>query len=118
MIHAPLLFAPGTDISYSSVALNVLGDIVESIAETSLGEFVKHNIFEPLGMADTQLGIGADREKHREVCLNLAGDYNGKDSGRAFQHLPASKGGIPTSNWNSDYWRELGAPWGGLTTTV
>jgi CubicO group peptidase (beta-lactamase class C family) len=118
MIHAPLLFTPGTDISYSSVALNVLGDIVESIAETSLGEFVKANIFSPLGMADTQLGIGADRNKSREVCLNLAGDYGGADSGRAFQHLPASEGGIPTSNWNSDYWRGLGAPWGGMTTTV
>eukprot|EP01050_Picozoa_sp_SAG11_P014345 SAG11_NODE_1757_length_4306_cov_6.485619_2_plen_174_part_00 len=22
------------------------------------------------------------------------------------------------ADWNSDYWRELGAPWGGLTTTV
>ena len=21
-------------------------------------------------------------------------------------------------NWNSDYWRELGAPWGGLLTTA
>ena len=26
---------------------------------------------------------------------------------------------VPTDwDWNSDYWRELAAPWGGLTTTV
>ena len=69
-------------------------------------------------MKDTTLGIASDRQKPREVCLNLAGDYSGADSGRQFQHLSAAEGGIPKSNWNSDYWRELGAPWGGMTTTV
>lgn len=119
MIHAPLLFRPGTNISYSSVALNVLGDIVECVAGTTLGEYVKTHIFEPLGMRDTTLGIAADRQKNREVCLNLApGGYTGTDSGRAFQHKPASEGGVPSSNWNSDYWRELGAPWGGMTSSV
>jgi beta-lactamase class C len=118
MIHAPLLFPPATNISYSSVALNVLGDIVESITGTTLGLYLKQHIFEPLGMKDTTLGIAADRQKAREVCLNLAGEYSGADSGRQFQHLSAAEGGIPKSNWNSDYWRELGAPWGGMTTTV
>lgn len=73
MIHAPLLFHPGTNISYSSVALNVLGDIVETIVGTTLGEYCKTHIFEPLGMNDTTLGVRADRQKSREVCLNLAG---------------------------------------------
>jgi CubicO group peptidase (beta-lactamase class C family) len=96
----------------------VLGDIVESITGTTLGLYLKQHIFEPLGMKDTTLGIAADRQKAREVCLNLAGEYSGADSGRQFQHLSAAEGGIPKSNWNSDYWRELGAPWGGMTTTV
>ena len=76
MIHAPLLFHPGTNISYSSVALNVLGDIVQTIVGTTLGEYCKTYIFEPLGMNDTTLGISADRQKSREVCLNLAGAHD------------------------------------------
>jgi CubicO group peptidase (beta-lactamase class C family) len=91
----------------------------QSIAGTTLGEHLKRHIFEPLGMHDTTLGVTRDRQKEREVCLNLVpGGYSGTDSGRAFQHKPASEGGIPEANWNSDYWRTLGAPWGGMTTTV
>ena len=44
--------------------------------------------------------------------------YTGTDSGRAFQYKTTAQGGAPGSNWNSDFWRTLGAPWGGMTTTV
>ena len=77
MVRAPLLFAPGTNISYSSVALNVLGDIIEALnGGVPLPVQLKQRIFEPLGLRDTTLGIAADRQKPREVCLNLAaGSY-------------------------------------------
>eukprot|EP01052_Picozoa_sp_SAG31_P044196 SAG31_NODE_7618_length_1639_cov_0.986364_2_plen_164_part_00 len=71
MCRTPLLFEPGTNISYSSIGLNLLGEIVGRVSDTPLPNFLKTKIFEPLGLRDTQCGLPADRKKDREVALNL-----------------------------------------------
>jgi CubicO group peptidase (beta-lactamase class C family) len=48
----PLAFQPGTKWRYS-LAIDVLGHLVEVISGTSLGEFLRTRMFEPLGMTDT-----------------------------------------------------------------
>ena len=74
-LQVPLLFPPGTNVSYSSTAIDLVAAIVEQIAEMPLPVFLHQRLFEPLGMADTSLGHGEgygwSRQKSREVCLNL-----------------------------------------------
>ncbi|MBL6938895.1 MAG: beta-lactamase family protein [Alphaproteobacteria bacterium] len=48
----PLLFQPGTKWSYSA-AVDIQGYIVEKLSGQSLGDFMRDNIFRPLGMKDT-----------------------------------------------------------------
>ena len=55
----PLAFQPGTGWRYS-VSLDVLGALVEVIADESLGDFMASRIFEPLGMVDTGFTVPSE----------------------------------------------------------
>ena len=119
-LAAKLLFRPGTNVSYSSVAIDLAAAIVEKVSGQTLSEFLHQRFFLPLAMTDTSLGHppGAQwsRNKAREVCLNLRpGRHNraGRTVGGP-NELPLGS----LSFGNSDYWRELGCPSGGLCTTV
>ena len=48
----PLDFEPGTHFQYS-LCHDVLGRIIEVVSGLTYGEYMKQNIFEPLGMTDT-----------------------------------------------------------------
>ena len=48
-----LLFSPNTDYSYSNTGYFLLGQIIESVSNETYGEFLKENIFNPLGMGNT-----------------------------------------------------------------
>jgi CubicO group peptidase (beta-lactamase class C family) len=52
---APLAFAPGSAWAYS-LALDVLGAVLEQAAGESLGDLVRSRIAGPLGLADTGFG--------------------------------------------------------------
>ena len=52
----PLLFQPGTEWNYS-MAIDVLGRIVEVNSGQSLGDFLQSRIFGPLGMVDTGFSV-------------------------------------------------------------
>lgn len=52
----PLLFAPGQGFQYSGVGYFILAQIIERVSGQPYEEFLRKNIFEPLGMKDT----GAD----------------------------------------------------------
>ena len=49
-------FAPGERMRYSNSGYILLGAIIEKVSGTSYAEFVKKNIFEPLGMKSSQYG--------------------------------------------------------------
>lgn len=49
---APLVFQPGEEFMYG-LNMDVLGRVIEVISGIGLNEYVKQNIFEPLGMNDT-----------------------------------------------------------------
>ncbi|MBN1400799.1 MAG: beta-lactamase family protein [Anaerolineae bacterium] len=93
-------FRPGTCIRYQSMGILMLAEVIERIAGISLPHFMRQEIFEPLGMHDSSLGY---REEHvaRIAHVNVAPEMRGTDWG-----------------WNTPYWWGLGAPWGGMFSTV
>jgi CubicO group peptidase (beta-lactamase class C family) len=98
----PLLFTPGTGFRYQSMGILLAAEIVERISRMPLREFERKEIFEPLGMQRSALGLG--RMRTRDMVQIQESDSNSKDA--------ASWGG------NSEYWRNMGHPWGGMHTTT
>jgi CubicO group peptidase (beta-lactamase class C family) len=93
-------FAAGTGIDYQSTGIAMLGEVVERVTGMALRDFLRREIFDPLGMHDTALGIaGLDERRVPEINV-------GEAALRTDWH------------WNSAYWRHFGAPWGGMFTTV
>lgn len=96
----PLAFAPGTNVSYQSCGTAILGAIVEQIAGVALRDFLRGELFDPLGMKDTALGAqGLDESRIAHV--NVDAEMRGQDWG-----------------WNTPYWWRFCAPWGGMFSTV
>jgi len=98
----PLLFEPGTRYSYSSMAILLAAEIGQRISGVDFLKFMDTALFEPLGMRHSALGFGK---------FKLEGLMRSQADGAA----PESGAGDPTANewdWNSPYWRKLGAPWG------
>jgi CubicO group peptidase (beta-lactamase class C family) len=58
--ESPLAFQPGTRWEYS-VSIDVIGRLIEVIADESLADVLKKRVFEPLAMADTAFGVTQDQ---------------------------------------------------------
>jgi CubicO group peptidase (beta-lactamase class C family) len=94
-----LAFRPGSQHSYQSMGTAVVADIVQRLSGLSIAEFLRREIFQPLGLRSTALGArGLERE--RLVRVQVPEYQAGSDFG-----------------WNSTYWKDLGAPWGGMFST-
>lgn len=50
-----LVAEPGTKYSYTSYGYNLLGAVIEGAAKQSYGDYMRENIWEPLGMTDTHM---------------------------------------------------------------
>ena len=102
-----LYFPAGRAVQYQSMGFALLGQIINAVSGMTYGEFLHREFFEPLGMRDTALGPTAEwwRAPSRAARLTL-------------NRLPPEQEGQSEWNWNSEYWRGFGAPWGGLLTTV
>ena len=95
-IAAQPLFAPGTDYKYQSMGTLTVAEIIQRISGLSIREYLKREILDPLEMKDTALGSrGLDRQ--RLIRVQTPEYQAGSDFG-----------------WNSKYWQEFGAPWGGM----
>ncbi|MBK8039540.1 MAG: beta-lactamase family protein [Verrucomicrobiaceae bacterium] len=107
-VRTPLLFAPGTQYHYQSMGILLAAEIVERVTKTPLPQFLQEHVFTPLGMKRTVLGLGAF-SKAEMVPMQT-------------EHAaPEAGGGDPNArewDWNSDYWRNLAAPWGGAHSTA
>lgn len=88
LAETPLGFEPGTRYRYS-LCHDVLGGLVEVLSGKTLGEYMKENIFEVLGMKNTFFGVPKDEERlsrmavrynhgndRRPVRWELKCDYN------------------------------------------
>lgn len=56
----PLLFQPGTQWRYG-MSTDVLGHVIQIVADMPLDQFFKERIFKPLGMVDTDFYVPADK---------------------------------------------------------
>lgn len=57
----PLLYQPGTSWKYG-LSADVLGAVMEQIAEMPLADFMKKEIFDPLGMEDTGFYVPEEKQ--------------------------------------------------------
>ncbi len=96
----PLAFPPGSQVRYQSTGFAILAEVLERVSGLPIAEFLRREIFEPLGMIDTSLGMESDKQ-HRIASVRLDGEQVGT-----------------SWHWNSSYWLSLGAPWGGLITSA
>jgi len=101
-VKTPLLFEPGTRYSYSSMGILLASEMARRITSTDFAEFVDRAVFQPLGMKRSVMGLG--RFKREEMVENQL-DHAAPESGAGD---PSAK----EWDWNSPYWRALGAPWG------
>ena len=101
---APLSFAPGSRYQYSSMGILLASQIAQQLSGLSIHELVERSVFQPLKMEHSALGLGQFKIDDMIPCQT--------------EHAaPESGGGDPSArdwDWNSEYWRKLGAPWGGV----
>ena len=90
------LFPPGTRYSYQSMGTLVVAELIQRISGMTIHEYLKKELFDPLGLQSIGMGSrGLDRA--RLVRVQTPPGRDSKQWG-----------------WNSRYWQELGAPWGGV----
>lgn len=104
----PLSFPPGRGVQYQSTGLLVLSEILFRITGQTCSDYLRKEIFEPLGMNDSELGVPEDWYGPKSAKLARIPEL----------HVPPEQADQTTWNWNSKYWRKLGAPWGGMLTTA
>jgi beta-lactamase class C len=93
----PLLFRPGSEVRYQSMGILLASEIAQRITRMPFRDFLRREFFEPLGMRQTSLGLGGRRIEDTAQCqVEAKEDWH----------------------WNSPYWRDLGAPWGGAHSTA
>jgi CubicO group peptidase (beta-lactamase class C family) len=101
-------FPPGRGVQYQSLGYALLGEIITRVTGRRCADYLRQTLFEPLGMVDTALGAPEEwftgpaprMERVAEVLV------------------PEEQRGGDDWNWNSRYWRTLGAPWGGVLSTA
>ncbi|MCC6591017.1 MAG: beta-lactamase family protein [Bryobacterales bacterium] len=99
-LSTPLLYKPGTDFRYQSMGTLLTGEIVERLTKTRLRDFFAKEIFQPLGMKDSFLGMGSHRIEDTAWCQSRPSPDDERFGA------------------NSPYWRDMGHPWGGMHSTT
>jgi len=96
MLRQPLWTAPGTELIYSNTGYGILGRLAEAVTGRDFWELTWDNVFEPLELHDTIARPGPELDRR----IGRVRDVYGQ--------------GRPTESYNSQYWRDLAIPWGGL----
>ena len=102
-VRTPLQFAPGSKYQYSSMGILLAAHVAELLSGSDIRTLVDRAVFQPLGMKRSAQGLG---RFPLEDFVPVQTEFGAIESG----------GGDPSAkdwNWNSPYWRKLGAPWGG-----
>ncbi|HAD61460.1 MAG TPA: serine hydrolase [Planctomycetaceae bacterium] len=102
-IKTPLLFAPGSKFGYSSMGILLASEVARRISRKSIAELIATNVCRPLKMTRSALGVGHLKRKSLVRCQT---EQAAPESG-------AGNADTKSWDWNSDYWRQLGVPWGG-----
>jgi CubicO group peptidase (beta-lactamase class C family) len=100
-------FPPGRSVQYQSMGFAILAAIIEQLSGQTCAEFLRNEFFLPLGMKETRLGAPDEWYDGTRPIVDRIAEIR----------VPADQLEAKEWNWNSRYWRQLGAPWGGLLTT-
>ena len=101
-METPLLYVPGTDFRYQSKGILLAAEIVERVTGKRLRDFEKEEIFDPLRMENSALGLGHFQISETVWCGTSTHE---SEEARSF-------------GANSPYWRDMGHPWGGMHSTA
>jgi CubicO group peptidase (beta-lactamase class C family) len=102
-VRTPLHFAPGSRYEYSSMGILLAMRVAEQISRLDVHTLVDRAVLKPLHMNHSVLGLGRFRlEDMVPLQTERAAPESGGGDARAGDW-----------DWNSTYWRRLGAPWGG-----
>lgn len=107
-IRTPLLFKPGTQYSYQSMGILLAAEIVQRISKTPISDFLAEQVFKPLDMPRTALGLGSFQLSE---TIRSQTEFAAPESGSGAAEAK-------DWDWNSPYWRNFGAPWGGTHGTA
>lgn len=99
----PLLYSPGSSFRYQSKGILLAAEIVERVSGKRLRDFEKEEMFEPLGMRHSALGMG-DWKLEETVWVETSPNSNQAD--------------LERFGPNSPYWRDMGHPWGGMHSSA
>lgn len=97
--RTPLLFQPGAKVSYQSMGILLAAAIVEKVGGEPMPGFMARTMFGPLSMRQTSFGLGGRQIADTARCQVPEAERSDWD-------------------WNSPYWRNLAAPWGGAHATA
>ncbi|MFN3151325.1 serine hydrolase domain-containing protein [Bremerella sp.] len=100
--QAPLSFAPGSSYQYSSMGILLATHVAELLTGKDILSLVQETVFHPLKMQHSAQGLG---RFSLEDMVPAQTEFAAPEAGS----------GDPTAknwDWNSLYWRKLGAPWG------
>ncbi|MBL8797354.1 MAG: beta-lactamase family protein [Planctomycetia bacterium] len=100
----PLLFEPHTSFSYSSMGTLLAATIVERVTKMPLAQFEQQELFAPLKMKHSSLGLG---ERPLKDTARVQGDS-----------FAQAEKDLERYGANSSYLRKLGHPWGGMHSNV
>jgi CubicO group peptidase (beta-lactamase class C family) len=103
-IRTPLEFSPGSKYQYSSMGILLAVEVGRLLSGEDTLRFVDRTVFRALEMKHSALGLGNYRV---EDMIPVQTKYGAPESGAGD---PSAK----DWDWNSSYWRKLGAPWGGV----
>ncbi|MEQ8788375.1 MAG: serine hydrolase domain-containing protein [Pirellulaceae bacterium] len=99
----PLLFKPGSRYRYSSMAILLASEVAQRISGAAFPTLVDKAVYQPLEMQHSAMGLGRLK---LEALMRCQVEQAAPESG-------AGDAAAKTWDWNSPYWRKLGAPWGG-----
>ena len=90
----PLEFEPGSKFNYSNSGYFLLGYLIDKISGEKYPQFVKENIFTPLGMADSGYDVNAEVIAHRASGYTPTGKGEIENTGYIDMTIPYSAGAL------------------------
>ena len=100
----PLAFEPGERWMYG-FSIDVLGAVIEVLTGKSLGEYLKENVFDPLGMTDTGFFVPADKLDRIATLYNINEGMKPSDRGAPTSKPQFESGGGGMFSTVRDYSR-------------
>jgi CubicO group peptidase (beta-lactamase class C family) len=102
-MRVPLAFLPGSKFLYSSMGILLASEIAVRVSGVPMKRLIQDRVFAPLEMQTASLGTGGRPIASLVRCQT---EHAAAEAG-------AGDADSSSWDWNSAYWRELGAPWGG-----